>query len=168
MEINPIFYELNWTHFKTGVQKMTENKKRKLTLKKFKKKKKYMCKKLNINSDVYDFYVKTIIKYMGHYDPNKTYCGQGEDGDKLVPDLWYRNPGYDHDGLVSAIEHGETGFQKWRIDLWFKYAMHFVNGWKFWRYPIANIFYLAVDRLGDYKVLYNKDGSKISIDKERI
>lgn len=125
---------------------------KKMTLKMFRKQKKYMCKKMNISSEVYDKYTEMILKYMGYCDPDKTYCGRGDFGDKVTPDLWFRKPGYQHDGLVSAIEHGELGFTKHNVDLWFKWAMFYICGWKIWRKPFAILYYEAVDKLGDYEV----------------
>jgi hypothetical protein len=107
---------------------------------------------MNISSDVYDLYTSDILKYMGYFDPKKTYCGRGEFGDKITPDLWYRWAGFAHDGLVGAFEAGKIGLTKQNIDLYFKYSMYYINGWKFWRKPIADLFYLAVDKLGDYEV----------------
>jgi len=129
-----------------------------LTKRKFDKQQKYICKKLYIKDEVYHAYTCLIVKYMGDFDPDKTYCGRGESGDKYTPDLWYRWSGYVHDGLVSAYEHGHEELDKGRIDDYFRYSMYFINGWKFWRSPIAELFYIAVDNLGDYE--FNKYGDE--------
>lgn len=75
------------------------------TIKMFDKHKDFMCKELGISSSYYESLKRAIIKEMGYWNKNKTYCGKGESGDKYVPDLWFRFAGYAHDGLGAALVH---------------------------------------------------------------
>lgn len=73
------------------------------TIKMFEKHRHFVSNELNISPSFYNDLKRVIIKEMGYWDKNKTYCGQGEKGDKWIPDLWFRFAGYAHDGLGAAL-----------------------------------------------------------------
>lgn len=111
--------------------------------------KKYIAKKMDKSLSVIDKYERIILKYMGEYDPSKTYCGPGKTGDRLVPDLMFGYAGWSHDGLVSGIEHKE-GVDKYHADLFFYYTMLYIAGWNPIKRCLAYIYYKSVDKFGDY------------------
>ena len=74
------------------------------TQKLFDKHERFVRTSLSLNLAEYNKVKKITLDNMGPYDKDKTYCGPGWLGDKLVPDLCFKFAGYVHDGLYAYLE----------------------------------------------------------------
>lgn len=62
-----------------------------------------ICKHAGLSEDKHKILERIAIESMGYFDKSRTYCGRGDSGDKVVPDLWFRFAGWFHDGLSKSL-----------------------------------------------------------------
>lgn len=126
--------------------------KRSHTISRFNRYRKQVIKSLKIDEEQYSMIQGLIIKYFGYFDIDKTYCGPGKWGDKLVPDLIYKFAGYTHDSIYYLIEIGVLDRKKWKkkADKWFRVIMRNKSTTPIGK-GVAEVYYFFVSMFGNPK-----------------
>lgn len=122
------------------------------TLSRFNKHREDIRKCIPITESVYHLQT-LIVNHFGMFDLDKTYCGPGWWGDKIVPDLMFKFAGYIHDAIYLLIELGILDKKKWKpiadkifLEIMLKYCYTFIGR------GIARIYYYSVVKFGNPKV----------------